>query len=429
MAVCIALLAACGSEPSARPGGDTTTTSTTIVQSEAESTTTTARVVTTRPPPTMSPLLAPPVTASLGGQPATLRRVDVPLALNAPVNLVAASPSGVVAIGSRSVGCCQLGVTAAFSTDGLQWRTIVTGWEAPEIRTDAFSSFGSPAALAYGDGKFLSVGQRFDSAPDGKQIAFAYAARSSNGINWESIDLRSSLGSLHPTQLVRLGGRWIMAAESWDATGPPQTPLYSSTDGASWERIATLDARFPTLVKTDFGLVAVGGEINSPLPFSAVSVDGRTWRTATIELGPFSSLSSVLLDGERMVLVMSERAGGNSTAQRVRLLSSRDGLTWQSIPTPPCFVAGDYVGPAAVVGGTWAIVVDTETPTLAVSHDQGATWSCNNLAGATFETNPSWGPPYLTSISEVQDRLALVGGRTIEPGAKGNWAAAIWYLS
>ena len=96
-------------------------------------------------------------------------------------------------------------------------------------------------ALAYADGMFLSVGQWFDAAPDGKQVAFAYASRSSNGINWESIDLRSSLGSLHPTQLVRFGGRWIMAAESWDATGPPQTPLYSSIDGATWERIASLD--------------------------------------------------------------------------------------------------------------------------------------------------------------------------------------------
>jgi hypothetical protein len=135
----------------------------------------------------------------------------------------------------------------------------------------------------------------------------------------------------------------------------------------------------------------------------------------------------VLVDGDRVVLIVSEDVTGFSKDRRARLLSSRDGLTWQSMPTPHCFVAGDYVGPASTVGGTWAIVIDAETERLALSHDHGTTWSCTNLIGESFDTR--WGPAFLTGIGDVQGKLALVGGRTIEPGAKGNWAAAIWFLS
>ncbi|MEO6374235.1 MAG: hypothetical protein ABIQ73_20150, partial [Acidimicrobiales bacterium] len=43
----------------------------------------------------------------------------------------------------------------------------------------------------------------------------------------------------------------------------------------------------------------------------------------------------------------------------------------------------------------------TETPTLAVSYDHGTTWSCTNLTGATFEANPSWGPPRSGTCHDV----------------------------
>ena len=425
-AACVVLLAACGSEPSARPGGDTTTTTTATTIQTAESTTTT--VASTRPSPTSSPLLAAPVTAALGGQPATFGRVDVPLEASAPVTLVATSPNAVVAIGARSAGCCRQIVSATFSRDGRQWRAITTPWD-DQSNGNGIVSFGAPAALAYGDGMFVSVGQWIETAADGKQTVTAVAARSSDGITWESTDLPAPPNSLVPTHLVRLGSRWILAADNWNVLPQRQSQLLSSPDGRTWESIGDLDFKVQYLQATTVGLFAMGyrGENSSTQWVTATSIDGRTWKSSILNLGPTSPAQSVLVDGDRAVLIVSEDVSGFSKDRRARLLSSRDGLNWQSMPTPPCFVPGDYVGPAAVVGGAWAIVVDNETERLALSRDQGATWSCTNLTGERFETR--WGPPYLTGISDLQGKLALVGGRTIEPGAKGNWAAAIWYLS
>jgi len=426
-AVCVVLLAACGSEPSARPGGDTTTTTTATTIQTAESTTTT--VASTRPSPTTSPLLAAPVTAALGGRPATFGRVDVPLALGAPVDIVAASPSSVVAIGFRSVGNYSQWVSAALSADGRQWRAVDTPWATEQSGTPPAQSFGVPRALAFGGGAFLAVGQRVEIAEDFKQTTFAIAARSRDGINWETIDLRPSLATASPAGLVHFGGKWLMTAEPVDGTPPRQTLMYSSTDGTTWERIATLDFRIQHLRATTFGLFAVGwrGENNSTRWLTAASVDGSTWKSSELGLGWTSPVQSVLVEGDRVRLIVSEDVTGFSKDRRARLLSSRDGFTWQAMPTPPCFGAGDYVGPAIAALGMWAIVVETETPKLAVSHDDGASWSCTALNGDAFETR--WGPPYLTNIIDVQGKLALVGGRTIEPGAKPNWAAAIWFLS
>ena len=290
-------------------------------------------------------------------------------------------------------------------------------------------SFGSPAAIAYGDDMFVSVGQWIDTAADGKQTTTAVAARSIDGITWESIDLPAPPNSLSPSHLVRLGSHWILAADNSNALPRRQSQLFSSSDGRTWESIGDLDFKVQYLRTTTVGLFAMGfrGENNSTQWFTASSIDGRTWKSSILNLGVTSPVQSVLVDGDRIVLIVSEDVTGFSKDRRARLLSSRDGFTWQSMPTPPCFVAGDYVGPAAAVGGTWAIVIDAETERLALSRDQGSTWSCTDLNGEAFETR--WGPPYLTGISDVQGKLALVGGRTIEPGAKGNWAAAIWFLS
>jgi hypothetical protein len=96
----------------------------------------------------------------------------------------------------------MLGVTAAFSTNGQQWRTVTTPWEAPAMSTGAIATFGTPAALAYGNGMFLSVGQWFDVAADGKQIATAIAARSRDGITG-----RRSISA--PLSVLRIRSSWF----------------------------------------------------------------------------------------------------------------------------------------------------------------------------------------------------------------------------
>ncbi|MEO8695825.1 MAG: hypothetical protein ABI658_20060 [Acidimicrobiales bacterium] len=428
--MCALAIAACGSGPNAEPDADTTTTAATPVATitAAESTTTT--VATTRSSMTAtSPLSAPPVTAALGGPLATFNRVDVPLALSAPVNLVAASPSDVVAIGWRAIGAARQSASTAVSADGQQWRAVNTAWSDGPTVDGLPRSFGAPRALAYADGIFVSVGVRVDVAEDGRSTSTAIAARSVDGATWASIDLPAAPDSLLPTQLVRLGSRWVMAAELWGGTPQRQTLLFSSSDGRTWESSGTLDFQLQYLRTTAAGLFAMGfrGENNSTQWITATSIDARTWTSSVLNLGATSPVQSVLVDGDQVVLIVSEDVTGFSKDRRARLLASRDGLSWQTMPTPPCFVAGDYVGPAAAVGGTWAIVIDAETERLAVSRDQGTTWSCTNLTGEAFEAR--WGPPYLIGISDVQGKLALVGGRTIEPGAQSNWVAAIWYLS
>ena len=109
-------------------------------------------------------------------------------------------------------------------------------------------------------------------------------------------------------------------------------------------------------------------------------------------------------------------------------MSSTDGVRWRTIAAPPCVTETDHSGPAAAAHGTWAILVDSDSPQLALSIDHGATWSCTNLTGDTFDINRRWGPPEFTDATVLQDTIVLTGGRTLEPGAKANRSAAIWYI-
>jgi hypothetical protein len=295
--VCAVAVAACGSAPGARPGGDTTTATATTVQS-AESTTTS--IATTRPPPTTAAPLSPPVTAALGGPLAMFRRADVPLSFNAPVNLVAASPKGIVAMGWRAIGAYSQSASTVFSADGAQWRAVTTPWDDNPSSGALPRSFGAPRALAYGGGMFLSVGERVDLAADSKQTSNAIAARLSDGLKWETIDLKPSLGSLHPAQLIRFGDQWIMVVESWDDPMRRETPLYSSVDGSTWDRLATLDFQLLHLRSTSFGLFATGSraENRATQSVAAASIDGRTWIGSVLNLSvtsPFNRCSSTAI--------------------------------------------------------------------------------------------------------------------------------------
>ena len=253
--------AGCDSESNARPGADSPAVPTT-----APTTTTTASTTTQfAAAPTTSPLLAPPVTAPLGGQPATFRRVDLPLELSAPANLLAASPNGVVAIGFRSVGCCGLGVTSAFSTDGRQWRPLATPWERRTIGTGTASSFGNPIALVYGDGMFLSVGQWVDVADDGKQTATAFAAIERR--HQLAVDRSPPDSRLAPPDAAC--SLWRPVDHGHRIRGrcrASSAPLFSSIDGTTWGSHRDPRIRGSGTHETGFGLMAISGEINSSTP-------------------------------------------------------------------------------------------------------------------------------------------------------------------
>ena len=413
---------ACGSDGGGLPGGNSSTTATSTTTFGQDSTTSAPITVYT------APTLEPNVVAATAGRQPSLRRVDVPLTLNAPTMLVAASPSAVVAMGWRGVGNTRLAVSTVRSTDGQQWRLVDTPWTDPTTEAASSSYFGIPTALAYADGLFLSLGVRFDVST---QRGTPLAAQSVDGIKWQTVDLQPTIGSASPTQLVRYGDRWVMLAQPTDTNPARHTIVFVSTDGSTWERVAQLDFAVLHVAASSTGLVVAGsvGENNLTRWLTATSADVRQWNVTPLPLGPLSPVHAMLVDAGRVVIAVSENTSTSSTGRRIRLLSSGDGGPWRSLPSPPCFVVGELAAGAAVANGTWAIASGEPTPKLATSIDQGASWSCTELRGATFESQPSFGPPYVAQLTEVQGKLALVGGRVIEPGAKSNWGAAIWYAT
>ena len=380
-----------------------------------------------------APTLEPNVVAATAARKPSLQRADLSLSANAPATLVASSPRGVVVMGWRGVGCCRPEASAAFSADGRQFRSIETPWAFQPSDPQGEGTYGFPRALVYADGMFLSVGQRGQTSAT---TTTPLAARSVDGIRWEAIDLQPVVGSASPEHLVRFGDSWVMMAQPTDMSPPRQTLVFASTDGAVWERVAQLDFVVHHVALSSLGLVAAGATGNGPSSksFTAVSKDERRWNTTQLPLGPTAPVHAMLADSGRTVLVVSEDVTPFSNERRliqrrIRLLASADGVRWQSAPTPPCFVPGELAAGATVANGRWAIVSAGEAPKLATSIDKGESWSCTELRGANFESQPSWGPPSIAQLSEVQGKLALVGGRVIEPGAKGNWAAAIWYAT
>ena len=417
--------AACGSDRDGLPGLGPSTTA------HATSTTTVAATGTSSPVTIhTAPTLEPNVVAATASRKPSLSRIDLPLTLNAPATLVAASPTVVVAMGWRGVGCCRVETSAAFSNDGRQFRSVETPWTFDE----ATNTFGRPAALAFADGVFLSVGLR--GKADATASMSPIAVRSTDGITWQAVDLQATIGSASPTHLTRYGDRWVLMAQPTDTSPARQTVVFASTDSVVWEQVAQLDFAVLHVASSSLGIVAAGtiGNGETARWFSAVSRDTGRWDTTQLALAPMSPVHALLVDSVRAVLVVSEDITPVSNERRliqrrIRLLSSSDGVRWQGAPTPPCFVVGENAVGATASNGTWAIVSGEPTPKLATSNDEGASWSCTELRGGTFESQPSWGPPYLAQLTDVQGKLALVGGRLIEPGAKGNWAAAIWYAT
>jgi hypothetical protein len=237
------------------------------------------------------------------------------------------------------------------------------------------------------------------------------------------------IGSMTPSHLLHFDGRWVLLANEREPSPHKQTTLFGSVDGTTWERIGVVDLDVLEVRPTAFGLFVagtVGKDLNGRW-FTALSTDAHSWRMTELPLGWTSPVHGVLVDDDRVVLVVNEDVDGFSANRRLRMLSSTNAVDWQAEPTPPCAGAGSIATSAIAVEGAWAIVVEREWPVLARSTDKGASWSCTLLAGAAFESQPTWGPPYIAGFAEVRGEIALVGGRVTEPGAKGNWAAAVWY--
>jgi hypothetical protein len=221
-----------------------------------------------------------------------------------------------------------------------------------------------------------------------------------------------------------------MTADPWADGAARTTQVFSSADGEAWEHMTTLGFEVAELRHTSFGLVAIGvrGGAEATMWLSATSTDARHWNETKVALAPHSAIRAVLADSDQVVLAVDEIVDSELRERRTRLISSADGVRWRTIPAPPCVVTAGHFGPAGAAHGTWAMVVEPGSPKLALSVDRGATWSCSNLSGEPFDIDPRWGPPELTNVAVLRDTIALVGGRTLEPGNKANRSAAIWYL-
>lgn len=164
-----------------------------------------------------------------------------------------------------------------FSGDGATWKQVAVG---P----------GTKSAVAYGEGRFVAVGEN--------------VATSRNGADWEE--------AAGP-------GEWLVEVAAGDgqfvAISDAGT-LFTSADGLSWTKQTTLKERAFTALVYGGGVYLAAGTEGRVY----TSANGVNWKE---QEGPGGSILTVVYDGERFV---AAGAGG-------ALAVSRNGSHWQQITT------------------------------------------------------------------------------------------------
>jgi hypothetical protein len=274
------------------------------------------------------------------------------------------------------------------------------------------------------------------------------------GAAWTAIQW-TRLAPDDPLSLLTSVTRWRggFLAVGWDVSaGTASTPVWTSSDGATWEPlpsgtgatfwpgmlvvgVAEVPAGLVALTEPSAGTNCGGG---SPCPraydpgvVSWTSSDGRTWTPRGVldpGLSGLTSAAPLLAAGPAGLVVMS-------SGPAAQVAASSDGVAWRTLPDgtiPSNFVVADLRGTATgyVAGGRWMASEShwdaatlwsangrawTATPALPLRADAGITpTAAAPPAAAPATATPTAAAPAATSPTETRtssDVVSLVLGR------------------
>jgi len=236
------------------------------------------------------------------------------------------------------------------------------------------------------------------------------------GIEWQPSTQVSGFTFTFGPYLASAGGRLYLVGSIAGLGGSSSTEVWSSADGASWERVSkpgTFEKYGPGFFPQGFsgdgqgGLVVVGGVAGGPAWHSS---DGRTWTPAQFETPALARMAAVaarpgaiVAIGDRQVPVNGGATVSGQTANQMYAWFSAEGNTWSPVVLPDSL---GYV-PRAITAwkGGFAAVADKEVAAAWAS----SVWT--SADGRTWEKAPqelAFSPIAMVALG---DRVVTVGAR------------------
>jgi hypothetical protein len=244
----------------------------------------------------------------------------------------------------------------ATSADGAAWKTVVT-------------LDGRVHGLAWGDGKWLAA------RSSGNPVSPSTVLESTDLVTWHPVGTIPSVVN----DIAYANGRWIAVGGVVTGTDElasefPKGAVYSSTDGATWNRAAAVD-RAPEFTSVAFGndrwVASANGVHQGGEPsFVFVSSDATHWTSNGMLNG--QNYNQLAFGAGRWVL-----GGAQLSGQSGVISLSRDATTWTQEGT----FANNRITGVAYGAGRWIAVgpdgtfgASPSTSTAFASSD-GKTWS------------------------------------------------------
>lgn len=265
--------------------------------------------------------------------------------VGAGVNKIFTSPDGSNWTSSSSGSSRNLrevrfgnGIFVAVDDQGLAFRSSDgVSWTSSAVTS-------SPTSVAFGDGKFVVVGNS--------------VSVSSDGLNWT----HHSAGNPNIMVGVVFDGSNFVAVCS--------RTVLRSTNGTNWSRvtIGSVDTSYNEVVAGN-GKYLVGGFLRTPFLESA---DLVTWTQTGYPSRPAIGNSITFGNGRYVIPAARSPISGE-----LELLTSVDGVNWTSVPTPGPLIQ-------AVWDGTRFLAIGRD---LAATSPDGLSWSFHAATGVPSSTN------------------------------------------
>jgi photosystem II stability/assembly factor-like uncharacterized protein len=264
---------------------------------------------------------------------------------------VAEGATGFVAVGANVLFDGSSGDARAWtSADGIRWQAA----EPPKSFTDA-----SMESMVAGPDGFVAVGS--DGYPGANiQLPGARGAAvwsSADGRSWARAPAQASFVGAIMTGVRTTSSGYVAWGQAIANTeGPPQPPIWTSSDGIRWARASGItDAGGPgdpisSVLPIGNRLVAVGtrqlpdslGAGSAPGAWLSID-DGRTWSASVVGDSADQTLSGGMLDvasdGSGLVAVgrLQPPNGQEGPGSAAVWRSSDAGSTWTQVPDDPSF--------------------------------------------------------------------------------------------
>ncbi len=236
-------------------------------------------------------------------------------------------------------------------------------WSAPVVTPDR-GSFHD--VVSWRDG-YAAVGEAIDSGQ-----RFGAAFFSTDGAHWQRTTGVSTFSAV-PGVLVTTPNKLIAFVAPFDPGSPPTVDAYTSTDGRSWQRDASLGLRGVSIARVaarDTTLVALGTNVAGQSSLVRY-IDGVGWSQGQPP-APRAILRSVTAVRDGFIGVgrdgdpdRSSGGVGVPGVGRPAAWWSADGVTWTALPVEGVAAAGAQLSDVfAVREGYIAVGSDTTDPAV-----------------------------------------------------------------